>query len=292
MAIAVNASRLIASTGAPGFNGFAEIPFAVAPAAGSAVLVSVGGSNSIDVIIDMRDTQGNTYVRLFTTTQGSSLRSYVYLCASQRGLTTNDRLQIACLSGTIVAVAADEITGLGSVTLPDKTASAGSSSSSATYAAGPSAATTYANELVWEVITSPQYATAQSITPSDGATIQGGKVTATNVAMYTAYRIVAATGTQSAGGSFNTNNATAYLVIMVTLPDPQSPASTRRAASFAGAETSAILGTSRGASFVGAEVSKLVTGSRGASFVGVEVAGVVTAAPPVTTTTRPPIIVA
>lgn len=292
MAISVNGTRLLASSGSPGANGLFFVQFSAAPTAGSAVIVSIGTPTGSDVVLDVRDTQGNQYTRLLTATVGS-LRAYVYICAGVRGLTTSDFLQIACTTGSLLAVAADEASGLGSVTLPDKSASATTGSSSATYAAGPTATTAFANELVWEVIVTPQYNVTQTITPSDSCTVQGTKITTTTCALHTAYRIVSATAAQSASGAFNTNNASAYIALLVTLPDPQSPANTRRAVSSAGANVSAVAGTgARGASFVGAEVANNYTGSRGVSFAGVEVAGVITAPPPTTTRRRPPIILA
>lgn len=264
MAIAVNATRLIAASN---FNigGFGQVAFTNAPAAGSAVIVSLATPTSTDVVQTVTDTKGNVYTRAATIQQGSALRVYIYICGSQKGLTTSDFMQVSGVTGTLLALAADEVTGLGSVTLPDKSATGTAGTSSATYATSATATTAIANELIWEAIATPQYNVTQTITPSDGATVQGSKVTTTNAALHTAYRIVSATGTYSAAGAFNTNNASLYTAAIATFPEPDATNNARRAASAVFVNVAAT-GPNRAASFVGVEVAGVITPPAGGTI--------------------------
>lgn len=289
MAIAVNATRLgtLANNNLPTV---ATLTLGATPAAGSTILVTIASSTAAQAITSVQDSRGNTYTQMYDSgNPGFSVHLFVYACMSQHGLQSGDFIYIVTTNGFNGVVTADEASGLGSRHAPDQSAGANSSTAVSSFSMGPTSATAYANELVWAVIATPTIASStQSITPGTGYTQQGSRVTVATLSMsvYTEYKIVAATGAQTANGTINTT-AAQYVGVVLTFPDPQSPESTQRGASYVGADVSATTGPNRGASFVGANVSARVGANRGMSFVGVEVAGQVSAPPAVTTHRRP-----
>lgn len=291
MAIAVNSTRLVAVGSST--NNVAWYALGSTPAHGSTIIVSIGTPSSLDLITKVTDTRGNVYTRVLDTGSHSppGLRGWVYVCFSQRDLVAGDFIIITSMSGSVLCVAADEVTGLGSdsTNTPDVTVSSFSGSDVGTFSTGTSGATAFANELVWAILVVAKNGGSQSITPGTGYTEQGSRIVSFSVGMYTEYKIVGATGTQEADGTINTQNDK-YAVGLVTLPDPQSPGNTYRGASIAAAEVAGQT-INRGASMVAAEVAAVIGTSRAAGFIGIEVACVVGGAPPPATPRRPSIIV-
>lgn len=292
MAIAVNSTRLAAVGQSVGTVVWHAI--GATPTHGSAIVVSIGCPTASDLITKVTDVRGNVYTRVLDTGVHNppGLRGWVYVCFSQRGLVAGDSIIIMVPLSTVLCVAVDEVTGLGSdsANTPDVTVDSFSTSDVGTFSTGTSAATALANELVWAILVVSKNGGTQSITPGTGYTQQGARIVGTGVGMYTEYKVVSATGTQEADGTINTQNDK-YVVGLVTLPDPQSPGNTLRDASFARAEVSGQT-INRGASLVAAEVAAVMGASRAAGFIGVEVACTVGAPPPPTTPRRPSIIVA
>lgn len=291
MVIAVNSTRLAAS--GQNTNNATWYAIGSTPAHGSAIIVSLGSPTITDLIDNVTDTRGNVYTRVLDTGVHNppGLRGWVYVCFSQRDLIAGDSIIVTSMLGTVLCVAIDEVSGLGSdsANTPDATATSFSGSDVGTFSTGTSGATAFANELVWAILVVSKNGGTQSITPGTGYTQQGSRITSFSVGMYTEYKIVSATGTQEADGTINTQNDK-YAVGLVTLPDPQSPGNTYRDASFARAEIAGQT-INRGASMVVAEVAAVMGASRAAGFIGVEVACTVGAPPPPTTPRRPSIIV-
>lgn len=261
------------------------------PTAGAAILVSLGTQSTADSILQVFDNKGNTYTRVYASSIHTNvlLRTYLYMCPSQRGLASGDQIIIVAVNGTIGVYGIDEATGIGSAHLPDVSAEGFSASDVATFSSGATGTPAYANELCWSIIATEKNGGTQSITPDAGWTQIGTRETNTNISMYNMYRIISAAAAQTASGAINTQSDN-YVAFVATFPDPQTPPNDRRAASAVGIEVDTRF-ANRGASFVAAELTTKFA-NRGASFVGVEVAGTITAPPPASTRRRPPIIVA
>lgn len=290
MAIAVSGTRLVTGTIT---NSMANIVLGSTPAVGAMILISLTSNSSTQTITSITDGRGNTYVQVFDSgNQAAGVRTYLWICVSQHDLVSGDVLLIQN-SGSLMAYAVDVATGLGTAHDPDQTITNFSTTNSTTFTTNASAATGYADELVWVVLGTPTSSTStQTMTPGTGYTQQGSRITNIGgISLYVEYKIVAATGAQTGSGNINTT-AAHYATGLATFAAPQSPDSANRATSFAGVNVAATVGVNRGASFVGANVSAVVGVNRGTSFVGVEVAGVISAPTPPNTKRRPFPIVA
>lgn len=293
MAIAVNSTRLgslVDSGTSPYF-----VTLTSTPTFGSTLLLSMAASGNTSVITEVYDKYGNTWVQVFDSGSHSptAVRVYLWVCKSHHSLVSGDIITIkATASG--IACALDEATGLGTQHSPDVTVTAFDSTAVSAFSTGASAATSYNDELVWAVIGTPLTSgITQTITAGTGYTQQGVRVahSVQNVGMYTEYKIISATGAQTADGTINTT-ASKYACGLATFAAPQSPESTYRATSLAQTEVSVAVGVNRGASFIAAEVAAAIGVQRGVSYVGVEVAGSVTPYVPPSTSRRPMPIVA
>lgn len=295
MAIAVNSTRL-ASLASTGLGPIINLSLGSAPTHGSMIIATFMSTNSGQASDKVFDSKGNPYTLVYDSgSRGISARIFIWACPSQRGLASGDVVSFVIGGGGNALAYVDEVTGLGSVHLPDVQADAVASTSSASYSAGPTTASTYPNSLVWGVIASTTVgSTVQTVTPAAGYTQQGARVTAATLSLsaYTQYKVVAATGAQTMSGTFNTNNAAAHLAVVLVFPDPQSPGSTQRATSAIVATIAATQGTQRAVSQIGATVAAATGTQRATTFIGVEVAGSVSAAPTITTKRRPSPIVA
>lgn len=275
MAIAVNGTRL--ASGATNVLGNPTPTLGATPTLGSTLLISLATSSQTTTVTSADDLRGNTWVQVFDSGNTSTgVRTFLWICKSQRGLVSGDTVRIITGQAPF-CYAIDEVTGLGSNHAPDATKAAFDNTNVSAFSTGASSTTAYTDELVWAVIATPVGSgTTQGMTAGTGYTQQGSRIANGSgaVSMYTEYKIVAATGAQTADGTFTTT-ASKYQAELATFPDPQSPESAQRATAHASVVVSAVVGTQRGVSFIGVEVS-MVSG----------------APPPPSTKRRPSIIVA
>lgn len=293
MAIAVNSTRL-AAVAVANQSAIWNVAIESTPAHGSTVIVTIVVASNTGAVDAVFDARGNAYAAIYDSGNRSvGLRILVFACSSQRGLQNGDFITVLLPGISSVGIAVDEVSGLGSQHVPDASAVAFSTSSVGTFSIGPTGTTAYADELVWAVVATPlASATTQTITAGAGYTQQGTRLVISGLALslYREYKVVSATGAQTADGTFNTTNSQ-YVGVVLTFPAPQSPESTRRGASFVGAHVAA-QGANKGASFVGASVAAKTGTQRASSLVGVEVAGQVTPVTPTVVVRRPSPIVA
>jgi asparagine N-glycosylation enzyme membrane subunit Stt3 len=259
MAIAVNATRR-ASGQSASVDSF-TIALTSTPTAGCMLLISIVAASDIAIPTSMTDSYGNVYAQVFESGNHTlGVRAALWVCNAQHDLVSGDLITVVSNNITRFCYAVDEATGLGTAHVPDVTVGTFDAAAVSAFSTGASAATGYANELVWAVIGTPvATATTQTITAGTGYTQQGARVTGTGVAsLYVEYKIVSGTGAQTADGTINTT-ASKYAARLATFPDPQSPNSTYRAVSAASAEDAAVVGVNRGVSFVGVEVAGDIT---------------------------------
>lgn len=271
MPIAVNATRRGTST--TNVGGVCSIALTSTPTAGCTLLLSVAVAGNTTTITggSIRDPQGNAWVQLADGgNQSNGVRVFLLACLAQNNLKSGDSVTFTISPSVVTCMALDEVTGLGTLHAPDQTTTGASTTNTTSVATGTTGTTAYANELVWVVVGTPTTSTTtQSMTAGATYTQQGSRITTSNLSLYAEYKVVAATGTQTAAATLVTT-AAPYSALLVTLPDPQSPESTRRAVSGASTEV-ATTGANRAVSGVGAEVA--ATGPNvAASYVGIEVA--------------------
>lgn len=198
-------------------------------AAGNFLRVDYCGSTSGSSISSVTDTQGNTYTVL-ADNAGSTSRTAIIGSILTTPLTASDTVTITLSAASGIRDATlNEYSG---ATLTEDVADVSAAGTSTTPSVGPSAATTNANDIVLGLFACSNATTAVTFTPGTGFTAGQSVTTGTtgsNRTLNTEHKIVAATGTQTADGTYNASfawDATEVILkaavtgITITVPSP------------------------------------------------------------------------
>lgn len=184
----------------------ASLP-AAGVAAGDTVVVAVTGSTASIALSSVTDSKGNTYT-ILTDRAGTTSRLSIAASVISTALTTLDTITATFASAQgIRVIVANEFSGLGVTQDVTAVAAAGTSASPSV---GPSATTTQAATLTFAAFSVSNATASGTFTQGSGYTKDQEATTgttSTNRSLATEHRINAATGTQTANGTYATSMA-------------------------------------------------------------------------------------
>ncbi len=177
-------------------------------AAGNTVLVSFA-MDPVSGTVSVADSRGNTYtddadIMNGTSGSGTGVRTVVLSAPVTTALVSGDTITITFPSVGSKAVSIYSVNDLISASRVDKTATGTGNSSSPS--SGATAATTHANELLIGAVGSESKISSTTMTAGSSFTLLNNASadtgnSSTSITVFPEYRIVSATGAQTAGGS-------------------------------------------------------------------------------------------
>ena len=186
-----------------------SITLASGVAAGALILVSIANHNSAAVVPDsVTDTAGNTYT-LITAANASAVTATLAYCVNASALSAGNTITVTFSSTRHIAMRAYSVSGIAASSAFDVSATqaAGSGTSASV---GPTSTTTQADELVFA---SWAYQNSRTFTPGTGYTAgTKDETTSTIRGRVAEWKIVSATGAQTADGTWSASTTHAGVV--------------------------------------------------------------------------------
>lgn len=178
--------------------------------AGAMIVLEIANHNSASVVpSSVTDSAGNTYT-LISSINSSAVSETLAYALNATALASGSTITITFPSARNAAAAAYYVTGIATASAVDQQAS-NTTGSSATPSVGPTSATTQADELIIGLF---GYSNSRTFTPGSGYTALATVESTGTVRGTTGeYKIVSATGAQTADGTFNSSATFAGLIV-------------------------------------------------------------------------------
>lgn len=177
-------------------------------AAGSLILVAIANHNSAAVVPDsVIDTAGNTYT-LISAANATAVSATLAYCTNAAPLASGDTITVTYSSTRNIAMRAYSVSGSASSAFDQSATNTAGTGTNASV--GPTSTTTQADELIFAVF---GYQNTRTFTPGSGYTA-GTKTETTSTirGVVAEWKIVSATGAQTADGTWNTSTTYAGVV--------------------------------------------------------------------------------
>ena len=176
--------------------------------AGAMIFLEISNHNNV-LPSSVTDSAGNTYT-LVSAANGTTVAATLAYALNAAALASGSTITITWASGRNAAAAAYYVTGIATASAADQQAT-NTTGSSATPSVGPTSATTQADELVIGLF---GYSNTHTFTPGSGYTALA-TVESTGTVRGTCgeYKIVSATGAQTANGTFNSSATFAGVLV-------------------------------------------------------------------------------
>ena len=186
-----------------------SITLSAAIAAGSLILVSISNHNSAAVVPDsVTDTAGNTYT-LITAANSNAVTAVLAYCVGASALASGDTITVTYASPRHIAMRAYSVSGIVASSAFDVSATQAAGTGTAA-SVGPTSTTSQADELVFATWA---YQNSRTFTAGSGYTAgTADETTSTIRGRVAEWKIVAATGAQTADGTWNTSTTHAGVV--------------------------------------------------------------------------------
>ena len=186
-----------------------SITLSAAIAAGSLILVSISNHNSAAEVPDsVTDTAGNTYT-LITAANSNAVTAVLAYCVGASALASGDTITVTYSSARHIAMRAYSVSGIVASSAFDVSATNAAGSGTAA-SVGPTSTTSQADELVFATWA---YQNSRTFTAGSGYTAgTADETTSTIRGRVAEWKIVAATGAQTADGTWNTSTTHAGVV--------------------------------------------------------------------------------